>query len=43
LAVDASRLQIVGYGEEKPACTASRDDDCRAKNRRDEFVIVSGM
>ena len=41
--VDASRLQVVSYGEEKPACTASRDDDCRAKNRRDEFVIVSGM
>ena len=41
--VDASRLQVVSYGEEKPACTVSRDDDCRAKNRRDEFVIVSGM
>ena len=41
--VDASRLQIVSYGEAKPACKISRDDDCRAKNRRDEFVIVSGM
>lgn len=41
--VDASRLQIVSYGEEKPACTASREDECRAKNRRDEFVILSGM
>jgi peptidoglycan-associated lipoprotein len=41
--VDASRLQVVSNGEEKPACTASREDDCRAKNRRDEFVIVSGM
>ena len=41
--IDASRLQIVSFGEEKPACKISRDDDCRAKNRRDEFVIVSGM
>jgi len=41
--IDGSRLQIVSYGEEKPACTTSRDDDCRAKNRRDEFVILSGL
>lgn len=41
--IDASRLQIVSYGEERPACKISRDEDCRAKNRRDEFVILSGM
>jgi peptidoglycan-associated lipoprotein len=41
--IDASRVQIVSYGEEKPACTTSRDDDCRAKNRRDDFVILSGL
>jgi peptidoglycan-associated lipoprotein len=41
--IDASRLQIVSFGEEKPACTTSRDDECRAKNRRDEFVILSGL
>lgn len=41
--IDASRVQIVSYGEEKPACTTSRDDECRAKNRRDEFVILSGL
>ena len=41
--VDASRLQIVSFGEEKPACTVTRAEDCRAKNRRDEFVILSGM
>ena len=41
--VDASRLQIVSYGEEHPACTTSREEDCRSKNRRDEFVILSGM
>jgi len=41
--IDASRLQNVSYGEERPACKISRDEDCRAKNRRDEFVILSGM
>ena len=41
--IDASRIQIVSYGEERPACTTSREEDCRAKNRRDEFVILSGM
>jgi peptidoglycan-associated lipoprotein len=41
--IDASRVQIVSFGEEKPACTTSRDDECRAKNRRDEFVILSGL
>ena len=41
--IDASRLQIVSWGEERPACTTSREEDCRAKNRRDEFVILSGM
>jgi peptidoglycan-associated lipoprotein len=41
--IDPSRLQLVSYGEEHPACTISREEDCRAKNRRDEFVILSGM
>ena len=41
--IDASRVQVVSNGEEKPACTVNRDDDCRAKNRRDEFVILSGL
>lgn len=41
--IDASRVQIVSYGEERPACKTARDEDCRAKNRRDEFVILSGM
>ncbi len=41
--IDGSRIKIVGYGEERPACTTSRDEDCRSKNRRDEFVIVSGF
>lgn len=41
--IDGSRLQIVSFGEEHPACTANRDEPCRAQNRRDEFVILSGM
>jgi len=41
--IDASRLKIAAYGEERPACTTSREEDCRSKNRRDEFVILSGF
>ena len=41
--VDASRVQIVALGEERPACTSGRDEPCRSKNRRDEFVVVSGL
>ncbi len=41
--IDASRVQIVALGEERPSCTTSREEPCRAKNRRDEFVVVSGL
>jgi len=41
--VDGSRLQIVSFGEEKPTCTANREEPCRAQNRRDEFVVLSGL
>ena len=41
--IDASRLQILSNGEEHPTCTTSRDEPCRAQNRRDEFVIISGL
>jgi peptidoglycan-associated lipoprotein len=40
--IDASRIQIVSYGEEKPLCT-ERDEGCRSRNRRDEFVILAGL
>lgn len=40
--IDASRIQIVSWGEEKPLCT-DRDEGCRSKNRRDEFVVLSGL
>ena len=41
--VDGSRIRIAAYGEERPACTTGHDEECRAKNRRDEFVILSGF
>jgi peptidoglycan-associated lipoprotein len=40
--IDSSRLQIVSWGEEKPVCKG-QDEPCRARNRRDEFVILSGL
>jgi peptidoglycan-associated lipoprotein len=40
--IAASRLQIVSLGEEKPLCT-DRDEGCRSRNRRDEFVVLSGL
>ena len=40
--INASRIQIVSWGEEKPLCT-DRDEGCRSRNRRDEFVVLSGL
>jgi peptidoglycan-associated lipoprotein len=39
--IDASRIDIVSFGEERPAQPGS-DDASRAKNRRDEIEIVAG-
>ncbi len=36
------RIQIVSRGEERPACTDGTEA-CRARNRRDEFILVSGL
>jgi peptidoglycan-associated lipoprotein len=36
------RMQIVSRGEENPACP-SREESCRSKNRRDEFIVLSGI
>ena len=41
--IDPSRIQMVSYGEERPACKTSEAEECRAKNRRDDFVILSGL
>ncbi|MFZ3073401.1 MAG: peptidoglycan-associated lipoprotein Pal [Thermodesulfobacteriota bacterium] len=38
LGVEAGRISIVSYGEEKPFCK-ERNEDCRQKNRRAHFVV----
>jgi len=38
LGVDVSRLTTISYGEERPVCT-QKDEECWAKNRRDNFVV----
>ena len=37
-----ARMQIVSRGEERPACTDGQEP-CRARNRRDEFIVMSGL
>jgi peptidoglycan-associated lipoprotein len=39
--VDPSRIDIVSFGEERPA-SASQTESAWASNRRDEFEIVAG-
>lgn len=39
--VDASRIETVSYGEERPVCT-SHEESCWQQNRRDEFKITAG-
>jgi peptidoglycan-associated lipoprotein len=36
--IEASRITIRGYGEERPVC-ADRTDSCWAKNRRAHFLV----
>jgi peptidoglycan-associated lipoprotein len=36
--VQASRITIISYGEERPACT-EKNDACWAKNRRAHFLV----
>ena len=38
LGVPSNRIQTVSYGSERPRF-AGHDDDARAKNRRDDFVV----
>ena len=40
LGVDASRLQIISYGKERPFCTG-QTDECWQKNRRAHFVVTA--
>lgn len=39
--IDASRIDVISYGEERPLDTASTED-AYAKNRRDEFEATAG-
>jgi peptidoglycan-associated lipoprotein len=39
--VDASRIEVVSYGEEKPLNPGS-DESAFAQNRRDEFEVTAG-
>ena len=39
LGVSLSRISIMTYGEERPACTES-SEDCWQKNRRAHFVLI---
>ena len=36
--VDASRIEVVSYGKERPFCT-EETDDCYQQNRRAQFVV----
>jgi peptidoglycan-associated lipoprotein len=39
--VAAARIETASFGEERPLCTEG-SDDCRGRNRRDEFRITAG-
>jgi peptidoglycan-associated lipoprotein len=39
--IDASRIDVVSFGEERPAASGD-NEDAWAKNRRDEFEIIAG-
>lgn len=39
--IDASRIDVASFGEERPVCQ-DHNEGCWSQNRRDEFVIVAG-
>ena len=39
--IDASRIEIASFGEERPTCT-EEEESCWSKNRRDEIEITAG-
>lgn len=39
LGVSAGRVALLSYGKEKPIC-GENTDECRQKNRRDDFVVL---
>jgi len=40
LGVAAARIDVISYGEEKPACK-EQTEDCWAKNRRAHFIVLT--
>jgi peptidoglycan-associated lipoprotein len=40
--IDASRIEVVSFGKERPACTQDAES-CWQQNRRDGFSITSGL
>jgi peptidoglycan-associated lipoprotein len=38
LGIAASRITTISYGEERPVCS-QRNEECWAKNRRDNFIV----
>ena len=36
--IQASRITIISYGEERPVCT-EKTEECWAKNRRAHFLV----
>jgi peptidoglycan-associated lipoprotein len=39
--IDAERIDIVSFGEERPVCTG-HEETCWTRNRRDQFVVIVG-
>ena len=39
--IPTSRIEITSYGKERPAVPNCSNDPCHAKNRRDEFKVIS--
>lgn len=40
--IDASRLEVVSFGKERPICT-QENENCWQQNRHDGFTITSGV
>jgi peptidoglycan-associated lipoprotein len=36
--IDAGRITVISYGEERPSCT-DQAESCWAKNRRAHFLV----
>lgn len=38
--ISSAQVEVTSFGKEQPASPGCRDDDCHAKNRRDEFKVI---